>query len=161
MFVIAVNFGGERVPATRDTGGRGAALRSRFRLGLDRHAVQLESMADQLEAHFAGDAFLQFFDFLAAELDDATRRHVDEMVVVFARDFFVTPPSGSEGVLFEYALLFEQAQGSVDGRERDAGIDRVGTAMDFLDVGVVACLREHTRDDAPLAGHAQPLFRAQ
>ena len=42
-------------------------------------------MADELEAQFARDAVLQLLDRLVAELDDAARVDVDQVIVVAAR----------------------------------------------------------------------------
>src|SRR5918994_5681054 len=49
---------------------------------LERHAKQLEPVADQPEPKLARHGLLQLLDLLVRELDDLSRLDVDEMVVV-------------------------------------------------------------------------------
>ena len=57
--------------------------------------------------------------------------------------------------------LLEQADGAVDGGDRDAGIDRGGARVQRLDVGMILGFAEHAGDDLALLGDAQALFGAQ
>ena len=59
------------------------------------------------------------------------------------------------------AGFLEQADGAVDGGDRDAGIDRRGALVQLLDVGMILGFAEHARDDLALLGDAQALFGAE
>src|SRR3546814_19916691 len=61
----------------------------------------------------------------------------------------------------EDAGLLEQPHRAVDGRDRDARIDRRGALIDLLDIGMIVGVGEHARDDAALLGDAEALFVAQ
>ena len=80
-------------------------------------------MSNEFETEFAGNALLQLLDFLAAKLDDAPAIDVDEVIVVFAARFLVTPAALAEFMTRENALLLKQPYRSIDGRQRDPGID--------------------------------------
>ena len=117
-------------------------------------------MADQVEPEVAGHPLLQPFDLLVAELDHAAAFDVDEVVMVAAGGLLVAAAVGAEIVTLEEAAGFEQLDGAVDSRERDARIDAVGPAVDLLDIGVIPGGGENAGDHAPLARHPQPFLRA-
>ena len=130
-------------------------------LTLGGHAVELELVADQLEAQVLRHALLQALDLLVAELDDAPGLDVYEVVVMAARGGLVAPAAGSEIVPLQDALGLEQPQRAVDGGERDASIDGVRAPVHLLNVGVVLGGGEHAGNHAPLARHAQALVGAE
>ena len=99
--------------ATRPGNQKRCGYRSGASLALrpfDRHAVELKLVADQCKSMFAGDALLQFLDFLVAELDDAASIDVDQVVVMALARLLVASPPGAEIVPFENALCLEQPQ---------------------------------------------------
>ena len=57
--------------------------------------------------------------------------------------------------------LLEQADGAVDGGDRDLGVDRGGALVERLDVGVILGLAQDARDGPALLGDAQALVGAQ
>ncbi len=95
------------------------------------------------------------------ELDHAARFDVDQMVVVRVARRLVARPPALEIVALDDARFLEQADRPVDGRDRDARVERGGAAMDLLDVGMVDRRRQDARDRPALLGDAQPLGRAQ
>lgn len=78
--------------------------------------MQLQPMADQLEPELPRDALLQPLDVLIAEFDHLSGLEVDEVVVVFARGFFVPPPACPELAALEDAVALKQVECPVDGR---------------------------------------------
>ena len=52
--------------------------------GIDGFAEQLEPVVDQAVSQFPGNLALQLLDPLVAELDDAPRLDVDEVIMVIA-----------------------------------------------------------------------------
>src|SRR5204863_1214781 len=69
--------------------------------------------------------------------------------------------SVAELVPFENAGLLEQANGSVNRRDRDVRVDRRGSGMKSLDVRMIVALTEHARNRLALLGDAQALVGAQ
>src|SRR5262245_60995437 len=101
----------------------------RASLGLRRralrgHRVELEPVADQLVAELLGDRALQRLDLLFLELDDPAALDVDQMVVMLLRAFLVARAPVAEIVALENARLLEQPHGAINGRDRDARIER-------------------------------------
>ena len=94
-------------------------------------------MADQIESQLAGHPLLDALDLLVAELDHLAGLQVDQVIVVPARRLLVAPATRAEVVALQEPVRLEQLDGAVDGRERDARIERIGAPVDFLDVGVV------------------------
>ena len=62
---------------------------------------------------------------------------------------------------FEDARFLEQAYRPIDGRDRDAGVNRRGAGVQRLDVGVVFGFGEDARDHPALLGDPEALLRAQ
>ena len=78
-------------------------------------------MVDQAEAELLGDPPLQRLQFLIDEFDDVAGLDVDQMVVMGLRRRFVARAAVAEIVPFQDARFLEQADGAVDGGDRDAG----------------------------------------
>src|SRR6185437_11016841 len=95
------------------------ACKQRFGLSLfdvlERHAEQLEPMADQSEAELARHALLQLFDLLVRELNDLSGLDVNEMVVMAGSCRLVAGATISEVVALENAGALEQTHGSING----------------------------------------------
>ena len=98
-------------------------------------------MIDEAEAELRGDPPLQLLQLLVDELDDIAGLDVDQMVVMGLGGRLVAGPAVAEIVPLQDAGLLEQAHGAVDGRDRDAGIDRGGAGMQRLDVRMILGLR--------------------
>ena len=94
-------------------------------------------------------------------LDDVSGFDVDQMIVMTFRRGFVAGAAVAEIVPLEDAGLLEQADGAVDGGDRDAGIDRRGARVQRLYVGMILGFAEHAGDDLALLGDPQALFGAE
>src|SRR5690606_18253979 len=73
----------------------------------------------------------------------------------------VTRAAIAEVMTVEYARLFEQADGAIDGGDRNAAVDLGRAFIERLDVGMILRIRNDARDDPALLGDAQALFVAQ
>ena len=82
-------------------------------------------------------------------------REIDEVVVVLARRLLVAGPAVPELETLDDAFGLEELDGAVDGRQRDAVVDRGGAAVQLDHVRVIRGLVEDAGDDPALAGHAQ------
>ena len=100
-------------------------------------AVKLHPVIDEAEAEPLGDPLLQLLELLVDELDHLAGLDVDQMVVMGFGRGFVAGAAVAEIVALEDARFLEQANGAVDGGDRDAGIDRGGARVQRLDVGMV------------------------
>ena len=58
------------------------------------------------------------------------------------------------------ALLFQQANRPVDGRHRNAAVERHGAAVELLDVRVIFAFGEDARDESALTCHLQAALDA-
>src|SRR3546814_3395888 len=74
---------------------------------------------------------------------------------------FVARAAVAEIVAVEDARFLEQADGAIDGSDRNAAVERRGALVKRLHVGMILGIRNHARDDASLLGDPQPLFVAQ
>src|SRR4029450_775317 len=110
---------------------------------LERHAEQLEPVADQAETELARHALLQLFDLLVGELDNLSGLDVDEMVVMTKPRRLVAGAPIAEVVTLEDARAFEQPHGPVDRGQCDARIARGGAAGRLLDNRVEVGLSSH------------------
>src|SRR6516162_9378530 len=97
-------------------------------------------MPDEFVTEFIGNNFLQSFDLLVTEFDHATGLQVDQMVVVSARHFLVAGAPMAEIVSRQNTGLFKQPHGPIDRGDADVWIDRSGSTVDLLDVGVIGGL---------------------
>ncbi len=118
-------------------------------------------MTHQRIAERGGDGMLQLFDLFVAKLDDATRLHVDQMIVVITGHLLIARPAVAEIVASEDVGLLEQANGPIDRRDADLRIDLNGAAVDALDIWVIHSFRQNPGDDAALIGHLQPFINTQ
>ena len=82
-------------------------------------AVKLHAVVDEAEAELLGDPLLQRLELVVDELDDIAGLDVDQMVVMAFGRRFVARAAVAELVPLEDAGLLEQADGAVDGRDRD------------------------------------------
>jgi hypothetical protein len=87
---------------------------------------------DEPIAQTLGDHFLDGLDFLVAELDDEAGTDIDEMVVVLVGDEFETGAAVLEVMLGDEPGLFEEVDGAIDGRERNARVDGRGAAIEAM-----------------------------
>src|SRR5689334_3872934 len=94
------------------------------------------------------------------ELDHLARLDVDQVVVVAVVGGLVARPAAAEVAALQDAPLLQQAHRPVDRGDGDAPVEQRGAAVELLHVRVVAGLRQHARDDAPLLGHLQPALHA-
>src|SRR5712691_217466 len=138
-----------------------ASASSAFNLVLERNSVELEPVIDQPIAQAPGHLGLQPLDFFRLELDHLAGAQIDEMVVVAVGHLLVARSPIAEIVALDDAGILEQLHRAVDGRDRDAVVDRRAAPVKLLDVRVVVGRRQHARDDAALLGHAHALGRAQ
>src|SRR3954447_18337623 len=93
-------------------------------IAVEGDAVELHPMIDEAEAKALGDALLKRLQLVVDELDDPAGLDVDQMVVVRLRRGFVTRAPIAELVALEDPGLLEQADRTIDRRDRDVGIDR-------------------------------------
>ena len=111
-------------------------MRLRF-VVVERHGVELEPVVDQPVAELARDLGLQALDLLGLELDHFAGAQVDQMVVVRVGDLLVARAAVAEIVPLDDAGILEQLDGAVDGRDRDALVDRGAAPVELLDVGMI------------------------
>ena len=130
-------------------------------VAVERDAVELHAVVDEAEAELLGDPPLEHLQLLVDELDDLAGLDVDQMVVMGVRRRFVARAAVAELVPLEDARLLEQADGAVDGGDRDVGVDRRGALVKRLDVGMILALAKDAGDDLALLGDAQALVGAQ
>src|SRR5688572_33465856 len=106
-------------------------------IAFKRYAVQFHPMIHQPEAELFGDHPLQPLEIFVDEFDDLAGLDVDQMVVMSVRRRLIAGAAIAELVPLEDSGLFEQADRSIDGRDRDFGVDRGGALMERLDVWVI------------------------
>ena len=94
------------------------------------------------------------------EFDHLAAIDVDQVMVMSVFGGFVTGTSAAEIAAFQDTVLLEQPHGAIDCGDRDAVIEGGGAAVEFLDIGVVGGIGQHSGDDTALAGHFQPSFDA-
>src|SRR6516164_937009 len=126
-----------------------------------RHRVEFKPMADKFVAELIGNDLLQSFDLFVAEFDHPTGLQVDQMVVVSARHFLVAGAPIAEIVSSQNTRLFKQPHSPIHCSDTDARIDRGGSTVDLLDVGVIDRLRQHASDNPALFRHLQTLVKAE
>src|SRR5215510_6354731 len=104
---------------------------------LQRHRIKLQPMIDQLVAQLPGDIRLQALDLLGLELDHLAGAQVDEVVMVRVRHLLVAGTAVAEIVPLNDSGILEQLHGPIDGRDRNAVVDRGAAPVEFLHVGMV------------------------
>src|SRR5271163_3160114 len=113
------------------------SFRAGSRFAHARHRVEFKPMANEFVAEFIGNDFLQSFDLFVAEFDHPARLQVDQMVVVSARHFLVAGAPIAEIVSSQNTRLFKQPHSPIHRSDTDVRIDRGGSTVDLLDVGVI------------------------
>jgi hypothetical protein len=86
--------------------------------------------------------------------------HIDQMIVMQFDSFFIAGTAVTEIVTIDNIGLFEQSNGSIDGRDGNVRIDFNGTTMNFFNVWMIDGLGQHTRNHAALIGHLHSLLDA-
>ena len=117
-------------------------------------------MVDEAIAELFGDALLERFELIVDELDDLAGLDVDQMVVMGFRNRFVAGAAVAELVAFEDPGFLEQANGPVDRRDRNIGVDRRSAGVKGFDVRMILAVTEYSRDDLALLGDAKALVGA-
>src|SRR5690242_4164776 len=126
-------------------------------VAIERNSVELHAVIDEAEAELLGDPLLEHLELIVDELDDVAGLDVDQMVVVGFGGSLVTRAAIAELVPLQDSRLLEQADSTIDGRDRDVRIDGSGTRMQRLDVRMVVAVTEHARDGLALLGDPEPL----
>jgi hypothetical protein len=83
------------------------------------------------------------------------------MVMMGFRCGFITRAAITKVMAIQYAGFFKQADGSINSRNRNAGINRRRTRVQRFNVGMVFRIGKNARDDAALLRDAKALFLAQ
>ena len=99
---------------------------------VERDAIEFEAMVDQFVAELAGNLGLHLFDFLGLEFDHLAGAQVDEVVVMRLAHLFVARAALAKIVALDNASIFEQLDGTIDGRNRDFVIDGDTTSAGSL-----------------------------
>ena len=136
-------------PATNAAGLR------RSLLAVDGDAIKLHTVINQSISKPLSDNLLQCLKLRVDEFDDLAGFDVDQMVVMRFRRCFITGAAVTEIVAVQYPCLFEKADSSVYGGNRNFGVDCRRTAIQLLNIGVVGCIGNDARDDATLVRNAQ------
>ena len=123
-------------------------------------AVKLHPMIDEAKAESFGNALLERFEFLVVKFDDLAGFDIDQMIVMVVGHRFVARPPVTEFMPLKDSRFLEQADGAVNGRDRDFWIDRCGAAMQGLDVGMILGFGDHPRDGLALLGDPKAFFSA-
>jgi len=134
---------------------------SRLVAAVKPHSEQFEAVIDEAVAELLGDQALEGFELGIDELDDLAGLDVDHVVVMRLGRGFVAGAAIAEVVPVEDAGFFEQANGAVDGRDRDAWVARGGAFVQFLDVGVVLAFRQHLGNDPALVSDPEATLGAE
>src|SRR5688500_1799622 len=94
-------------------------------------------MGDEAEAEPLRDLGLEGLNLLGAELDHVPRREVHEVVMVLPRGALVAGAAVAKRQTLYDALVLEQLDRPIDGRERDAVVDGGSATMELDDVRMV------------------------
>jgi len=98
-------------------------------------------VVDQFKAQLFGHPALQLLDILIAEFDHAAGRHVDQVIVMGFRHFFIARAAVAEVMALQDAGILEQLDGAIDGGDGNMRVDRRGAAVQFLRIGMVGGVR--------------------
>lgn len=137
------------------------SLAARSMLAVERDAVQFHAMIDQAKAQLLGDAALQNFELLIDELYHVAGLDVDQMIVMGFCGGFVARAAVTEIMPFQDPGFLEQPDGPINGRDRNAAVDRGGAGMERLHVRMIFRFREDTCDHPPLLRNAETFLGAQ
>ena len=118
-------------------------------------------MIDEAVPQLFGDLLLQGFQFGVDEFDHLAAFDIDQMVVMRLGSRLVPGTAITEIVPVENAGLFEQANGAIDGGDRNARIDFVGTFVEHFHIGMIVAFGQDPGNDPALFGNAQTLVGAK
>ena len=130
-------------------------------LAVDGDAVQLHPVVDEPEAELFRDPLLKLLELLVDELDDIAGLDVDQMVVMGLGRGFVAGPAVAEIMTLQNAGFLEQAHRPIDGRDRDAAVDRRGPLVQRLDIGMILGFGKNTGDHPPLLSDPEAFLGAE
>src|SRR5271168_1606867 len=103
-------------------------------------------MADERDAEFACDAFLQSLDRIVLELDDLAAALANKVIMMMAAGDLVAGLPFVEMALRHQAAFFQQFEGSIDGCVTDVRIDLFDLAVQLLGADVASECEENPRD---------------
>src|SRR3954464_5913444 len=88
-------------------------------LFVERDAIQLQPVINQLVAELAGDLGLQLLDLLGGELDHLAVAQIDQMIVMAVGHLLIARPAFAEIVPLDDPGILEQFYGAIHRRDRD------------------------------------------
>src|SRR5690606_3416159 len=132
---------------------RRKALRSV--LAFDADAVKFHPMVDEAIAELLGDLFLERLEFGIDEFEHLAALDVDQVIVMGLGRRVVAGAAIAEIVTIEDARFLEQPDGAVHRGDRDLRVDRGGTGVQRLDVGMILRVGQDPCDDTALLGDPQ------
>src|SRR5262245_64785857 len=91
---------------------------------VERYAIQLQPVIDQLVAELAGDLGLQFLDLLGGELDHLAVAQIDQVVMVAVGHLLIARSPLAEIVPLDDSGILEQLYGAVHRRDRNLVVDQ-------------------------------------
>ena len=115
-------------------------------------------MINEPEAQPLSNTALQEFEFGIDKFEHRAVLNVDQVVMVRIRRGLISRASIAEVMLLQDTRLFEQANGAINGSDRDARIDSTGAFVQLFDIRVVFGIRQDARDDPALLRDTKPLF---
>jgi len=115
-------------------------------------------VVDQLVTQLFSNETLEFLDLVIMKFNHATGLHIDQVVMMLVRYFFVARTAIPKVMSLKDPGLFEKTNGSVNRRNADVRIDRRCSTMQFFCIGMILGLGENAGDDTTLPSHAQALF---
>src|SRR3546814_17371691 len=101
-------------------------------LAIERDAIKLHAVIDEAEAQPLGDLLLELLKLGIDEFEHLAGLDVDQVIVVRFGRGLVARTAVAEIMAIEDAGLLEQPPPAVDGRDRDARIDRPGAPLTRL-----------------------------
>src|SRR4051794_34577954 len=123
---------------------------------VQRNAVQFQPVIDEFVAELTGNFGLQLFDFFVGEFDHFAVAQIDQMIVVAVTHLLVAGAALAEVMAFDDAGILEQFYGPIDCRNGDLVVHGNAAPVKLLNIGMIGCFRQDTRDDPALFGHAHP-----
>src|SRR5687768_5142614 len=117
------------IPAARRVAMMSFRRRSRLLAALG-HAVELQTVIDEIETELFGHTPLEPLDLLVDEFDHAAGGQIDQVVVVIA-DLLIARAAVAEIMALEDAGILEQLHGAIHGRDRNMRVDGDGAAIEL------------------------------
>ena len=99
--------------------------------------------------------------FRVLELDDFAGLDIDQVIMMGILAGLVTRAAAAEIAPLQNAFFLQQPDRSVNGGDRDMAILLRCPPVKFLDIGMVARLRQHPGDNPALLGHFHAPFHTQ